>query len=175
MTCFQHLNFTNDPVISNNCFYNENNGQRKGCKWHFVNISVPPATIISKLEIELQWSCCKFLWTVGRKTLWNMKNATGCCGSDVVARSMRSHVTQLDTWGWWWRVTSWLRHEALLQVKNAWRNRDVCIQLWFVFLNQWRFKNLHPPQIVVTANDLGVVKVIQMIWVGLQVSAYWRA
>jgi len=55
----------------------------------------------------------------------------------VVTRSIRSHMTQLDTHRWWWRVMSWVRHEALLQVKNAWRlQRDVCIQLWFVFLNQ---------------------------------------
>jgi len=26
-----------------------------------------------------------------------MKNAKGCFGSDVVARSIRSHMTQLDT------------------------------------------------------------------------------
>jgi len=47
------------------------------------------------------------------------KNAKGCFGSDVVARSIRSHMTQLDTCRWWWRVTSWVRHEAQLQVKNA--------------------------------------------------------
>jgi len=44
-----------------------------------------------------------------------------------------------------------------------------------VFLNQQRFKNLQPLPIVVTANDLRVVKVNPMIWVGLQVSAYCRA
>jgi len=43
-----------------------------------------------------------------------------------------------------------------------------------VFLNQQRFKNLQPSPIV-TANDLRVVKVNPMIWVGLQVSAYCRA
>jgi len=39
-----------------------------------------------------------------------MKNAQGCFGSDVVARSIRIHKTQLDTRRWWWRVTSWVRH-----------------------------------------------------------------
>jgi len=51
-------------------------------------------------------------------------------------------------------------------------DRMFCIQLWLVFLNQQRFKNLQPSPIVVTANDLRVVKVNLMIWVGLQVSAY---
>ena len=46
-----------------------------------------------------------------------MKNAKGCFGSDVVAWSIRSHMTQLDTRQWWWRVTSWVKHEALLQDK----------------------------------------------------------
>ena len=46
-----------------------------------------------------------------------MKNAKGWFGSDVVVRSIRSHMTQLDTHRWWWHVMSWVRHEALLQVK----------------------------------------------------------
>jgi len=29
-----------------------------------------------------------------------MKNAKGCFGGDVVARSIRSHMTQLDTRQW---------------------------------------------------------------------------
>jgi len=33
-----------------------------------------------------------------------MKNEKGCFGSDVVARSIRSDMTQLDTRRWWWRV-----------------------------------------------------------------------
>jgi len=33
-----------------------------------------------------------------------MKNAKGCFGSDVMARSTRSHMIQLDTRQWWWRV-----------------------------------------------------------------------
>jgi len=58
-----------------------------------------------------------------------------------------------------------------LQVKNAdSHRRDFCIQLWFVFLNQQRFKNLQLPPIVVTASNLGVAKVNPMIWVGLQLS-----
>jgi len=36
------------------------------------------------------------------------------------------------------------------------------------------FKNLQPPPIVATASNLRVVKVNPMMWVGLQVSAYWR-
>jgi len=39
-----------------------------------------------------------------------MKNAKGSFGSDVVARSIRSHMTQLDTRRWWWCVMSWVRH-----------------------------------------------------------------
>ena len=128
------------------------------------------------IAIELQWSCCRFLLVIQEKSAEKMKNAKGCFSSDVVARSIRSHMTQLDTCQWWWHVTSQVKHEALLQVKNAQRlRRDVCIKLWFVFLNQQRFKNLQPSPIVVTANDLRVVKVNPMIWVGLQVSAYWRA
>jgi len=110
------------------------------------------------------------------KSAVRMKNAKGCFGSDVVARSIRSHMTQLDTCRWWWRVASWLKHEVLLQVKNAQRHRwDVRIQLWFVFLNQSRFKNLQRPTNVVTANGLGVVKANPMIQIDLQVSADWRA
>jgi len=45
-----------------------------------------------------------------------MKNAKGCFGSDAVARSMRSHMIQLDTRRWRWRMTSWVRHEVMLQV-----------------------------------------------------------
>jgi len=37
-----------------------------------------------------------------------MKNAKGCFGNDVVARSIRSHMTQLDTCQWWWHITSWV-------------------------------------------------------------------
>jgi len=33
-----------------------------------------------------------------------MKNAKDCFGSDAVARSVRSHMTQLDTRQWWWCV-----------------------------------------------------------------------
>jgi len=39
-----------------------------------------------------------------------MRNAKVCFGSDVGARSIRSHMTQLDTHKWWWRVTSWEKH-----------------------------------------------------------------
>jgi len=99
-----------------------------------------------------------------------MKNAKGCFDSDVVARSIRNHMTQLDTRRWWWRVTSWVRHGAVVKLKM--HRRDICIQLWFVFLNQQRFKNWQPP-LIVTANELGVVKVNPMILVGLQVSADW--
>jgi len=78
--------------------------------------SITPVTV-SALQVELQWSCCKFLWSVRRKALWKMKNAKCCFGSDVVVRSIRNVVTWLlDTCRWWWRVTSWVRHEALLQV-----------------------------------------------------------
>jgi len=39
-------------------------------------------------------------------------------------------------------------------------------------LTQQRFKNLQPPPIVVTANDLGVVKINPMVWVGLYMPAH---
>jgi len=48
-----------------------------------------------------------------------MKNAKRCFGSDVLARSIHNHMTQLDTCRRWCRVTSWVRQEALLQAKNA--------------------------------------------------------
>jgi len=35
-----------------------------------------------------------------------MENAKGCFGSDIVAQSICSHKTRLDTRQWWWRVTS---------------------------------------------------------------------
>jgi len=38
----------------------------------------------------------------GEKRCENMKNVKGCFGSDVVPRSIRNHMTQLDTR--WWRV-----------------------------------------------------------------------
>jgi len=41
--------------------YNENHGQRKLYKWHIANVSITPVNIISALQIELQWSCCRFL------------------------------------------------------------------------------------------------------------------
>ena len=33
----------------------------------FADVSITPATIISAFAIELQWSCCKFLWSVRRQ------------------------------------------------------------------------------------------------------------
>jgi len=45
----------------------------------------------------------------GEKRCKKMKNAKDCFG-DVVARSIRSHMTQLDTSQWWWRVTSRVKH-----------------------------------------------------------------
>jgi len=82
-------------------------------------ISITPVIIISALQAERQWSCCRFLLVTQVKSAMKNGKAKGCFGSDVVARSICSHMTQLDTRRWWWRVTSWLRHEALLQVKNA--------------------------------------------------------
>jgi len=35
----------------------------------FVDVSVTAASIISTLASKLQWCCCKFLWSVGRKAL----------------------------------------------------------------------------------------------------------
>ena len=40
----------------------------------------------------------------GEKRCKKMKNAKGCLGSDVVARNIRSHMTQLDTRQWWWKI-----------------------------------------------------------------------
>jgi len=45
------------------------------------------------------------------------------------------------------------------------------MQLLFVFLIQQRLKDLHPPPIV-TANDLGVVKITLMIWVDLHMLSH---
>ena len=53
-----------------------------------------------------------------------MKNAKGCFGSDVVARNIRSHMTQLDTRQWWWRVTSWVKHDGLLHKLKMHRGID---------------------------------------------------
>jgi len=100
---------------------NENYGQWKRYQRHIANVSITPAIIISALQIELQWSCCKFLLVTQVKTLWKKKNAKGCFGSYVVALRIRSHMTQLDTRRWWCRVTSRVRHEALLQVKTSHR------------------------------------------------------
>ena len=36
----------------------------------------------------------------GEKRCKKMKNAKGCFGSNVVARNIRSHLTQLDTRQW---------------------------------------------------------------------------
>jgi len=48
-----------------------------------------------------------------------MKNAKGYFGSNVGARSIRNHMTQLDMCWWWWCVTSWVKHGALVTSKNA--------------------------------------------------------
>jgi len=51
---------------------------------------------MSALQIELQWSCCRFLLVIQDKSAVKMRNSKGCFGSDVVARSIRSHMTQLE-------------------------------------------------------------------------------
>jgi len=56
------------------------------------------------------------LMVVGRNVVWQMRNAKGCFGSDVAVRSIRSQMSQLGTCQWWWRVTSWVRPEALLHI-----------------------------------------------------------
>jgi len=38
-------------------------------------------------------------WSVRRKSLWKMKNAKGCFGSDVVARKLKHLVTSGQDWG----------------------------------------------------------------------------
>jgi len=43
---------------------NGNRGQRTQYEWHFADVLITPVIIISALQIELQWSCCKFLWSV---------------------------------------------------------------------------------------------------------------
>jgi len=48
-------------------------------------------------KIELQWSCCRFLLIIQEKSATKMKNAKGCFGSEIVAGSIRSHMTQLYT------------------------------------------------------------------------------
>jgi len=88
--------------------YIENHSQRQRYHRHFADVSATLVTIISAFAIELQWSCCKFLWSVRRKALWKMKNTKNCFGSEW---REASHKNQLDTCRWWWRMTSWARHE----------------------------------------------------------------
>ena len=61
--------------------YIENHSQRQRYKRQFVEVSVTLVTIISAFAIELQWSCCKFLWSARSKALWKMKNTKSCFGS----------------------------------------------------------------------------------------------
>jgi len=61
------------------------------------------------------WTAVIFLQVLmdsQEKSAVKMKNAQGCFGSDVVARSTGSHVTQPDTCRWWWRVTSLVSGET---------------------------------------------------------------
>ena len=57
------------------------------------------------------------LMVVRGKALRQMKNAKVCFDSDVDARSIRNHMMHLDTFRWWWRVTSWVRPEALCKLE----------------------------------------------------------
>jgi len=46
----------------------------------------------------------------GEKRCKKMKSAKGCFSSDVVVRSIHTHMTQLDTHQWWWHVMSRVKH-----------------------------------------------------------------
>jgi len=35
---------------------------KKRYKRHIANVSITPVIIISELQIELQWSYCRFFW-----------------------------------------------------------------------------------------------------------------
>jgi len=79
----------------------------------FADDSLTAATIIRASANELQWYAASSCGQSGEKRCekWKTRKAVA-----VVARSIGGHVTRRDTCRWWWRVTSWLRHEALLQV-----------------------------------------------------------
>ena len=95
-----HSNLTKIPLIHTVSYFN-----LRGLEALFEGLSPPkPPPVATGLYGQS-----------GGKALWIMRNTKGCFGSDVVT----SHMTQLVTGRWWWRVASWLRHEALLQVKNA--------------------------------------------------------
>ena len=60
------LKILNSRVIF--LLYNENHGQWKRYKRHIANVSITPVIIISALQIELQWSCYRFLLVTGEKS-----------------------------------------------------------------------------------------------------------
>ena len=60
--------------------------------------------------------CCKFLLVTQEKSAlkkWKTRRAVSAVTLWREAY-VRSHMSQLDTRRWWWRVTSWVRHWALV-------------------------------------------------------------
>ena len=55
-------------LLSTTRTYIENHGQWKRYKRHIANVSIIPAVIISALQIELQWSWCRFLLVTQEKS-----------------------------------------------------------------------------------------------------------
>jgi len=88
-----------------------------------------------------------------------MKNAKDCFGSDVVARSICGHMTQLDTRQWWWRVKSWVRHEALLQVKTS-LSSPVCRHLQ---ANPDHRVDFHNPEVIGSDSNWRRLQILQSL------------
>jgi len=63
-----------NPIIKFFMTFNENHGQRKRYKRHIANVSITPVIIISALQIEVQWSWCRFLLVIQEKSAVKMKN-----------------------------------------------------------------------------------------------------
>jgi len=47
---------------------------------------------------------------------------------------VRSHMTQLDTRRWWWRVMSWVRHEALATSEKCIEASTGCLHSALVYV-----------------------------------------
>jgi len=69
-TYASHLKLSSQQNIFGFTFreYNENHGQWKRHQRHIANVSITPVIIISALQIELLWSCCRFLLVTQEKT-----------------------------------------------------------------------------------------------------------
>ena len=112
----------------------------------------------------------------GEKRCEKMENAKGCFGSDEVAWSIRNHMSQLDTRRWWWRVTSWVRHGALVTSEKCTEASTGCLHSALVcVLESTKIQESAAVANCCQCQWPRVCEVNAMIWIGLQVSAYWRA